>query len=153
VKLLRNRNILQNFLKRGLRQRKAHLPIVNGGGRVDSIYAFHARDIRMPKSTGECADTEGKLGTAGCKRRRETTWQERPASMISIPSWVWVEVSTSTKDLRALLTEDCEELLAMALPQLAVAKKRIRRAKYDRVCSRPESASVLTADNDDSSGA
>jgi hypothetical protein len=60
---------LQHFLNRCPGQRKAHLPIVDGGGRVDSIYAFHARDIRMPKSTGECADTEGKLGkiTAGYK--------------------------------------------------------------------------------------
>jgi hypothetical protein len=63
-------------------------------------------------------------------------------------------MSTSTKDLRTSLTEDCEEeLLAMALPQLAVAKQRIRLAKHNRVCSRPESASVLTVDNVDSSGA
>ena len=64
VKLLRNRNSLQNFLKRGCGQKKAHLLIVDGGKGVDSIHAFNTRDIRIPRSTGECIDTEGEFGAA-----------------------------------------------------------------------------------------
>lgn len=55
---------MQNFLKREFGQRKTHVAIADGGGGVDSIYAFNVRVIRMPWSTGEYVDTEGEFGAA-----------------------------------------------------------------------------------------
>jgi hypothetical protein len=125
VKLPKNRNIVQNFLKRGFGKKKDAYPLRMEEGELirfmlSMLQVYGCLGLRKNGYTRSANSMQ-----QDAKRSKEATWQERPASIILIPSWVLVEISNSTKDPRKSLTEDCEEApLAMAPPTACSSKAK-----------------------------